>query len=76
MGKQRAKHPFEDNPVIDGFLEWMEDVYKRQPLLWLTVDKDELKDKRNDWEDLCLSLIHICIGFQMFPHQLVGVAIW
>ena len=25
------------------------------PLLWLTVDKDELKDKRNDWEDLCLS---------------------
>ena len=25
------------------------------PLLWLTIDKDELKDKRNDWEDLCLS---------------------
>ena len=24
MGKQRAKHPFEDNPVIDGFLEWMD----------------------------------------------------
>lgn len=23
MGKRRAKHPFEDNPVIDGFLEWM-----------------------------------------------------
>jgi Transposase DDE domain len=25
------------------------------PLLWLTVDKDELKDRRNDFEDLCLS---------------------
>src|SRR6202142_1487461 len=25
------------------------------PLLWLTVDKDELKNRRNDFEDLCLS---------------------
>ena len=25
------------------------------PLLWLTVDKDELKDRRNDFEDLCLT---------------------
>ncbi len=25
------------------------------PLLWLTVDKDELKSRRNDFEDLCLS---------------------
>ena len=25
------------------------------PLLWLTVSKDELKDRRNDYEDLCLS---------------------
>jgi hypothetical protein len=25
------------------------------PMLWLTVSKDELKDRRNDWEDLCLS---------------------
>lgn len=24
MGKQRAKHRFEDNPFIDGFLEWMD----------------------------------------------------
>ena len=24
------------------------------PLIWLTVDKDELKDQRNDFEDLCL----------------------
>jgi hypothetical protein len=25
------------------------------PLLWLTVDKDELKDRRNDFEDACLN---------------------
>src|SRR5271165_3447455 len=25
------------------------------PLLWLTVLKDELKDRRNDYEDLCLA---------------------
>jgi hypothetical protein len=24
MGKRRAKSPFEDNPVIDGFLEWID----------------------------------------------------
>ena len=24
MGKRRAKHPFEDNPAIDGFLDWMD----------------------------------------------------
>lgn len=23
MGKRREKHPFEDNPFLDGFLEWM-----------------------------------------------------
>jgi hypothetical protein len=23
IGQRRAKHPFEDNPFIDGFLEWM-----------------------------------------------------
>lgn len=25
------------------------------PLIWLTVDKDELKDQRNDFEDACLN---------------------
>jgi hypothetical protein len=24
MGKRRAKHPFEDNPAIEGFLDWMD----------------------------------------------------
>ena len=28
---------------------------RAMPLLWLTVDKDELKNQRNDFEDACLS---------------------
>ena len=28
---------------------------RAMPLLWLTVDKDELKNRRNDFEDACLN---------------------
>ncbi len=31
------------------------------PLLWLTVLKDELKDQRNDFEDLCLARLAIVL---------------
>ena len=31
------------------------------PLLWLTVDKDELKNQRNDFEDACLSRLRACV---------------
>jgi hypothetical protein len=31
------------------------------PLLWLTVMKDELKNQRNDFEDLCLSKLAKCL---------------
>jgi hypothetical protein len=31
------------------------------PLLWLTVGKGELKDTRNDFEDLCLSRLKACL---------------
>ena len=31
------------------------------PLLWLTVGKDELKDTRNDFEDLSLSRLKACL---------------
>ena len=34
------------------------------PLLWLTVDKDELKDQRNDFEDLCLTRIPVILNGQ------------
>jgi hypothetical protein len=31
------------------------------PLLWLTVDKDELKNRRNDFEDICLTRLKQCL---------------
>ena len=31
------------------------------PLIWLTVDKDELKNRRNDFEDACLSRLKECL---------------
>jgi hypothetical protein len=31
------------------------------PLLWLTVGKDELKNTRNDFEDVCLSRLKQCL---------------
>jgi len=32
------------------------------PLIWLTVDKDELKNRRNDFEDACLSRLKELLG--------------
>lgn len=32
------------------------------PLIWLTVDKDELKNQRNDFEDACLSRLKALLG--------------
>ena len=31
------------------------------PLIWLTVDKDELKNRRNDFEDACLTRLKQCL---------------
>jgi len=31
------------------------------PLIWLSVDKDELKNRRNDFEDACLSRLKECL---------------
>jgi len=42
--------------VEPGVIKMLEDCTRHgraTPLLWLTVDKDELKDQRNDFEDLC-----------------------
>jgi len=32
MGKRRAKHPFEDNPFIGGFLEWVDAPEGQRPI--------------------------------------------
>lgn len=43
MGKRRAKHPFEDNPFIDGFLEWMDAPEGQQSIKALDLVFDALE---------------------------------
>ncbi len=43
MGKRRAKHPFEDSPFIDGFLEWMDAPEGQQSIEALDLVFDALE---------------------------------
>jgi hypothetical protein len=43
MGKRRAESPFEDNPVIDGFLEWMDAPEGQQSIEALDLVFDALE---------------------------------
>ena len=43
MGKRRAKHAFEDNPFIDGFLEWMDAPEGQQSIEALDLVFDALQ---------------------------------
>jgi hypothetical protein len=43
MGKRRAKSAFEDNPVIDGFLEWMDAPEGQQSIEALDLVFDALQ---------------------------------
>ncbi|HZD33449.1 MAG TPA: hypothetical protein VE779_17525 [Candidatus Angelobacter sp.] len=42
MGKRRATHPFEDNPFIDGLLEWMDAPEGQQSIEALDLVFDAL----------------------------------
>ena len=43
MGRRRAKSPFQDNPVIDGFLEWMDAPEGQQSIEALDLVFDALE---------------------------------
>ena len=43
MGKRRAKHPFEDNPAINGFLEWVDAPEGQQSIEALDLVFDALE---------------------------------
>ena len=58
MGKRRAKHPFEDNPVIDGFVAWMDAPEGQQSIEALDLVFDALahagvdaRQRRIVWSD-------------------------
>ncbi len=58
MGKRRAKHPFENNPFTDAFLEWMgssegeRSVYALD-LVFAALDNANVDPKRRKivWDD-------------------------
>ena len=43
MGRRRAKSPFEDNPIIDGFLKWMDAPEGQQSIEALDLVFDALE---------------------------------
>jgi len=43
MSKRRAKHPFEDNPAIEGFLDWMDAPEGQQSIEALDLVFDALQ---------------------------------
>jgi hypothetical protein len=50
MGKRRAKHPFEDTPVIEGFLDWMDAPEGQQSVEALDLVFDALEHAGVDAE--------------------------
>ena len=45
---------------------------RAMPLLWITVFKSELKDKRNHYEDLCLAGLFIALYIPLYERLTVG----
>ena len=58
MGKRQEQHPFEDNPFLDGFLEWMsssdgELSGEVSDAVWMLLEKADVdaKQRKIIWED-------------------------
>ena len=58
MGKQRQKHPFEDNPFIEDFVDWMgspegELSSEVRDTVWPFLEKVDVdaKNRKIIWED-------------------------
>ena len=58
MGKRPQKHPFEDNPFVDGFLELMDSPEGElsgevSDAVWMLLEKTDVdaKNRKIIWED-------------------------
>jgi hypothetical protein len=58
MGKQRQKHPFEDNPFVEDLLEWMHSAEGQlsdqvREAVWPLLDKAgvDAKKRKIIWQD-------------------------
>lgn len=53
MGTRREKHPFEDNPFVDGLLDWMDSPEEQRSIevsdtLWELMDNVQLDARRRE----------------------------
>lgn len=83
MGKQHDKHPFEDNPFLEGFAGWMdspEGELSSEVLdaVWMLLEKVDVdaKNRKIIWEDgkrlsITESVQRIHAGCPDFPLELI-----
>ena len=83
MGKQHDKHPFEDNPFLEGFAGWMdspEGELSSEVLdaVWMLLEKVDVdaKNRKIIWEDgkrlsITESVQRIHAGCPDFPLDLI-----
>ena len=83
MGKQRAKHPFEGNPFLEGFAGWMDSAEGELSgevldAVWMLLEKVDVnaKNRKIIWEDgkrlsITESVQRIHAGCPDFPLELI-----
>src|SRR3972149_6060171 len=83
MGKQREKHPLEDNPFVEDFLEWMnspegEFSDEARETVWTLLEKADVDAKNREiiWEDgkrlsITESVQRVHADYPEFPLELI-----
>jgi len=83
MGKQHDKHPFEDNPLLEGFSGWMDSAEGELSsevldAVWMLLEKVDVdaKNRKIIWEDgkrlsITESVQRIHAGCPDFPLDLI-----
>ena len=83
MGKQREKHPLEDNPFVEDFLEWMNSPEgelsdEARETVWTLLEKADVDAKNREiiWEDgkrlsITESVQRVHADYPEFPLELI-----
>jgi hypothetical protein len=83
MGKQREKHPLEDNPFVEDFLEWMDSSEGERSsevldTVWPLLEKADVdaKNRKIIWQDgqrlsITESVQRIHADYPDFPLELI-----
>ena len=81
--RQQDKHPFEDNPFLDGFFDWMDSPEGERSsevsdIVWMLLEKADVdaKNRKIIWEDgkrlsITESVQRIHADYQDFPLEMI-----